>query len=94
VARDSKSKRRQKKLRRAKNAIEKAASLNSTEEARVRTGFHGKARRGDAVGLDVSFSDVSVPYDPNASDPSVGVAERHHAVKAWDKAGNPTKGNA
>ena len=94
MARDSKSKRRLKKRRRAQNKLDQAALLKHDDAVRVRTDFHGKARRGDAVGLDVSFSDTSVPYDPNASDPSDGIVERHDAVKSWNDAGNPTAGDA
>jgi hypothetical protein len=94
VARNSKTKRRLKKRRRAKNKLDQEALLKPSDDVRVRTEFHGKARRGDEVGLDAKFSDTSVPYDPDAPDPSEGVSERHEAVKAWDRAGNPTSGDA
>lgn len=95
MARESKSKRREKRRRREKNKRQREDLLRPSQEApRVRTTFAAKARRGDEAGLDLTFSGVPVPFDPRASDPSEGVLERHEAVQAWDKAGNPTKGNA
>jgi hypothetical protein len=93
VSRESKSKRRQKRRRRALNRVKRREVLSThPEQVRVRTSFSGKARSGDEAELDVSFGETSVPFDPESEEFSEETARRHAAVGAWRESGYPTEG--
>jgi hypothetical protein len=95
MARDSKSKRRRKRTRRDRNRQREADLMrSSSDQVRVRRSFAAKSRRGDEAGLDLQFSGVEVPFDPESDDFDLEAARRHEAVLAWNDLGNPTSGDA
>jgi hypothetical protein len=93
VPRSSKTKTRRKRLRRLRNRRRREALLRTEpEQVRVRTSFSGKARSGDEATVDLEFSDVSVPFDPESEEFAQETGRRHAAAEAWHDAGHPTSG--
>ena len=93
MAKDSKSKRRRKKLRRDRNRQRRDDLLRSpSDEVRRRTSFSAKARSGDEAEVSLKFSETSVPFDPESPEFPDETARRHAAVEAWNESGNPTAG--
>lgn len=80
-------KNRNSRARRKRNRKKRKEALES--KSRDRKSFFGKARKGDAAEIDLTFSGVPVPYDED--EPSKDLEEKTKVQEAlWDRLSDET----